>query len=202
MDADFSVELAADDPTLDLPWEAPGTPLQHYDLKSDPGQLRFIDEAEKYPELHDFLATLNSKSSIFETAKCDVWTDEELSEAEDIYEAECKFASYVDLVLSSGDRRRTDFSAHERLAARLVELLSRAPQISAAAEFTIRRCYFHGGENAESGFYVTFFLSGYGVDEADARKRWGIALNLVQNALLQLSAELRRPMPQDQNPSN
>ncbi|SRR6266567_7300484 len=202
MDVDFSVELGADDPTLDLPWEAPGTPLRYYDVRTEPDQLRFIDEAEKYRELHDFLAAINSRSSIFETAKCDAWAEDELSEAEDIYDAACKFASYVDLVLSAEHSGRTDFQAHEKLASRIVELLSRAPQISSSAEFIIRRCYFHEGGKAESGFYITFFLSGYAGDEEDARRRWGIALNVVQNALLQISAELRRPLPPDRNPSN
>jgi hypothetical protein len=192
MDADFSVELGADDPTLDFPWEAPGTPLRFFDIKSEPELLRFIDEAERYRELHDFLPAINSQSSMFQTAKCDVWTVEELDPSEDIYEGSQKLASYVDLISTTPNLPRIDFPAHERLAKRIVELLGKAPDMSAAAEFFIRRCYFREEAGTESGFYITFYLSGYGGDEAEARQRWGIALKVVQNALLQISLETRR----------
>jgi hypothetical protein len=192
MDADFSVELGAEDPTLDFPWEAPGTPLRFFDIKSEPDLLRFIDEAERYRELRDFLAAINSQSSMFQTAKCDVWAVEELDPSEDIYEGSQKLASYVDLVLSTPSLSRADFPAHEKLAKRIVELLGKAPEMSAAAEFIIRRCYFREEAATESGFYITFYLSGFGEDEAEARQRWGIALKVVQNALLQISLETRR----------
>jgi hypothetical protein len=38
------------------------------------------------------------------------------------------------------------------------------------------------------GFYLTFYLSGYGDHEQQAQERWRIALQLAANALLQLSA--------------
>ena len=192
MDADFSVELGADDPTLEFPWEAEGTPLRYVDVKNNPDQLRFVDEAEKYHELHTFLAAMNSATSMLVSAKCDVWADSEIQEAEEIYEAETKFVSYVDLVYTADSGRRADFLSHEHLVRRTVELLGRAPQITSAAEFIVRRCYFCGGDDVESGFYVTFYLTGYGADEDEARQRWGIGLNVVQNALLQVSAEFRR----------
>lgn len=192
MDADFSVELGADDPTLDFPWEAPGTPLRYYDVKRQPELLPFIDEAQEFHELHTFLLSANSAASALETAKCDTWWERELNEAEAIYNAELKFVSYIDLVMADDKAARLDFDAHERLARRMVELLGRAPQIKSAAEFVIRRCYFRGSDETPSGYYITFYLSGYGVDEDEARRRWGIGLNVVQNAILQLSAEYRR----------
>ncbi len=192
MDADFSVELGADDPVLDFPWEAAGTPLRYYDLKRQPELLPFVDEAQQFHELHAFLASANSQASMMETAKCDTWWERELNEAEAIYDAELKFVSYIDLVMSDETSTRTNFEFHEKLARRLVELLGRAPQIKSAAEFVIRRCYFRGSGEPESGYYITFYLSGYGVDESEARRRWGIGLNVVQNAILQMSAEIRR----------
>jgi hypothetical protein len=192
MDADFSVELGADDPSLEFPWEDAETALRHFDVRNNPEQVRFVDEAEQYRELHDFLVALNSKTSIFETAKCDVWTDDELLPAEDIYDGALKFASYIDLVFTGATKQRTNFAHHERLARRIVELLGKAPEMSAQAEFSIRRCYFCDQPEAEDGFYLTFYLFGYGADEVEARKRWGIALNLVQNVLLQVSAESGR----------
>ena len=44
-----------------------------------------------------------------------------------------------------------------------------------------------GSEDSRLGFYLTFYLSGYGSDATEARARWNVGLKLVENALLQLS---------------
>ncbi len=197
MDADFSVELGADDDALEFPWASPDGELRYYDLKHQPDLLLYIREAIDYPELSRYLAAVNSERSVVLTAKCDVWTEDELSEAEAIYEAKTKLGCYVDhLFAGTGDgvnEMRFDFERHERVAERLVELLGRVPPISAAVEVIIRRCYYHLDDDpVRPGFYMTIYVFGYGVDVADARKRWGIALDLLQNVVLQLSAEVRR----------
>lgn len=192
MDADYSVELGPGDPSLELPWRSDDGALQYHDLKRHPELLLYVDEANRYPELARFLSSLNSFTSIFATAKCDVWAEGELSEAEEIYGAPLKFGGYVDLLLEDGCAMRNDFEGHERLSRRAVELLAKAPEISAAAEFIIRRCYFQESGDAAAGYYWTAYIFGYGDDERDARKRWAIALEVVQNALLQVSAETRR----------
>lgn len=195
MDADFSVELGADDDALELPWASLDGDLRYYDLKSQPDLLLYIQEASDHHGLAEFLSLVNSSKSIFQTAKCDVWRDDELQEAEAIYGAALKFGSYVDLIFEdpSDAGPRFQFDRHERIAARLTELLTRAPQIPVAVEFIIRRCYFHlAAEPVRPGFYMTFYCFGYGDDPEEARKRWGIGLDLVRNALLQVSAEVRR----------
>lgn len=195
MDADFSVELGADDDALEFPWSSPDGEVRYYDIKNQPDLLLYISEANHYQEMAEFLASVNSHSSVFMSAKCDVWFDEELQEAEEIYGAKLKMASYVDLLFadSAESGPRFDFQRHERIADRIVQLLGRAPQISVAAEFVVRRCYYHLAEEpVRPGFYLTFYCFGYGDDREEAGKRWGIGMNLVQNALLQLSAEVRR----------
>jgi len=224
MDADYSVELGADDPALEMPWSDPDGQFHYHDLRRQPETLLLIDEAARYRELGEFLAAMNSSASMLQTAKCDVWHERELGEAEQIYGVAMKLASYVDLLFREGETR-FDFPSHESVARRVVQLLGRAPQISSAAEFIIRRCYYHEdalrgespaamlavGQNgsdgltsgqaaapqtadvqSREGFYFSFYLSGYGDDESDARRRWGIGLAVVQNALLQVAAELRR----------
>jgi hypothetical protein len=192
MDADFSVELGADDDALEFPWASPDGELRYYDLKHQPDLLLYIAEASDYPELGRYLATVNSERSVVLTAKCDVWTEGELSEAEAIYEAKIKLGCYVDQLFVAEDAR-FDFERHERVVERLVELLGRVPPISAAVEVIIRRCYYHlDDEPVRPGFYMTVYVFGYGDDVADARRRWGIALDLLQNVVLQLSAEVRR----------
>lgn len=182
MDADYSVELGPDDEVLDLPWTAPEGGPRYYDLKRQPDLLLCIEEAQREKELAEFLAAVNSPTSILETAKCDSWSTTELNPEEEIYRAAQKFGSYVDLVFSSDDARFS-FPQHEDLAKRLTQLLNRVPEIPAAAEFLIRRCYYESRE----GFYITFYLFGYGDDEERARQQWKIGLKLAENAIRQVS---------------
>jgi hypothetical protein len=188
MDVELTVELGAGDPTLAIPWSSEDGRLRYYDLKRQPELLLYVDEASRHHEIAEFLVHINSPVSMLESAKCDAWYSTELSEPELIYGAVGKFVSYFD-VFFAAEEPRYSFDQHQHFAQRLLKLLARAPEISAAAEFILRRCYYQQpGAPARDGFYFTIYLSGYGDDEADARKRWGIALKLIGNAILQLSA--------------
>jgi len=156
-------------------------------LKRRPELMARVEEAGKYPELGEFLRTVNSARSMVETAKCDAWATMELSAEEEIYDAAHKFASYVDLVFSNIDVRLS-LSAHEQLARRLVELLRRTPETPSSAEVCVRRCYFGEEGGVREGFYCTLYVSGYGNDESSARQNWAVGLKLVGNAIVQLSA--------------
>ena len=186
--ADFSVELGKSDEALELPWTAPGGEPRYYDLKRQPELLLNLQEAFDNEELGQFLAAINSAHSMLETCKCDTWTSNELSEQEQSFGGGWKFGSYVDLIFSAEENRYL-LGAHEQLARSLCKLLQRVPEISAAVELVIRHCHFHipGSDDSRLGFYLTFYLSGYGSDAAEARARWNIGLKLVENALLQLS---------------
>ena len=192
MDADFSVELGADDETLTVPWRSADGRLRYYDLKRQPEMLLYVSEASHYRELGEFLVRVNGPISRLESAKCDAWFTRELAEEEEIYGAGGKFVSYVDLFFSE-EERRFSFQQHEELVRRLATLLGRAPQISAAAEFIVRRCSYETQNQTVQGFSITFYLSGYGDDESEARQRWGIGLQLVGNAILQVSAAPHAP---------
>ncbi len=191
MDAELTVELGREDPTLAIPWSSADGRLRYHDLKRRPDLLLYVDEASRFQELAEFLVQINSPGSLLQSAKCDAWYSTELNEEEAIYGAAGKFVSYVDVFIDA-EAPRYSFEQHQEFARRLIQLLGRAPQISSAAEFIIRRCYFEDqgdpSKPASEGFYFTLYLSGYGDDEPDARQRWGIALKLVGNAILQLSA--------------
>lgn len=193
MDADFSIELGREDPVLDFPWKDPAGELAYVDVKRRPELMARIEEADKFPDLGEFLRTVNSTRSMVETAKCDAWATTELSAEEEVYDASHKFASYVDVVLSNIDVRlcalRQSLSAHEQFATKLVELLRRAPETPSAAEVCVRRCCFAEVAGVGEGFYCTLYVSGYGNDEGSARQNWGVGLKLVGNAILQLSAD-------------
>ncbi len=191
MDADFSIELGQDDPVLDFPWKDAAGKLVHVDLKRHPELIAHIEEAQTFPELREFLRTLNSARSLVESAKCDVWTTTELSAEEEVYGVSHKFSSYVDLVLSSIDVRLSSLERslliHEQFVRKLVELLRRAPQTPSAAEVCVRRCYLAEDGGVREGCYCTLYVNGYGNDEAGARQNWGVGLKLVGNAVVQLS---------------
>jgi len=197
MDADFSIELGHEDPVLDFPWKDPSGKLVYVDLKRHPELMSQIEEAERFPELKEFLRALNSAHSMVETAKCDTWLTEELNAEEDICNASHKFVSYVDVVFSSGinltdsklSSLRQSLSAHERFARKLAGLLRRAPDMPSAAEICVRRCYYDNAGGIREGFYCTLYISGYGNDEPNACRSWGLGLTLTRNAIVQLSAD-------------
>ena len=193
MQADFAVELGADDETLEMPWAAEEGGPRYYDLKRHPELLSKLEEAVRAPELGEFLSKVNSLQSSLETAKCDVWSSTEINPEEEIFEATHKFGSYVDLFFSD-EPKRFSFPLHEQLAKRLTNLLQRAPEMPVSVEFLIRRCYYHepeeipGQEEIRDGFYITLYLLGYGKDEVRSRQNWAIGLKLIGNAIRQMSA--------------
>lgn len=186
VEADFAVELGADDDVLDLPWASADSAVRYYDLKHQPDLLLDVEEAQRVPALGEFLAAVNLPTSILETAKCDVWHTTEMMPEEEIFGANSKFGSYIDLLFSD-EARRFAFSEHEQMATRLTQLLRRVPEIPAAAEFLVRRCHYHHEDDTRDGFYITFYLFGYGDDEPQAQQRWAIGLKLVENAIRQIS---------------
>jgi len=187
MDADFSIELGREDPVLDFPWSDPDGKLAYIDLKRQPELLARLDEANRFPELAEFLRAVTSAISTVESAKCDAWAAEALSAEEEIFGASHKFAGYVDLVFSRSEHRES-FPYHEHFAKRLVALLRQTPETPSAAEVCVRRAYYEEEEKTREGFYFTVYVSGYGDDQSRARQNWGIGLRLVANAILQLSA--------------
>lgn len=212
MQAEFTLELGAESPCLELPWAAHDGSSRFYDLRAQPELLLQIGAAAEHTVLGEFLATLNmphgarllgndaenvptapnanGSTSPVLTAKCDTWTSSEIYPEEEVFGAAMKFASYVDLFFTA-EAARFDFAEHERFAQRLCALLGRAPEIAASAELFLRRCYYHrGGIESESdpGFYLTLYVTGFGDEPSEAELRWSIAMKVVQNAILQLGA--------------
>jgi len=187
MQADFAVELGRDDETLEFPWTDPEGKLRYFDIKRDPNLVDQIPEAQAFPELREFLASANFPSSRLESAKCDAWASTDIHPEEEIFGQPCKFGGYVDLVFTDVTAR-VSLAAHENLLNEWAALLKRAPEIPASAEFLLRRCYFRIAEKTRDGFCLTLYLFGYGGTEVKARQQWAIALQLVANAMTQLSS--------------
>ena len=142
MHADFFVELGRNDAALELPWSSANPAVRYYDLKKHPELLREIPEVAACPELGAFLARINAAGFPLATAKCDMWQSREVAPEEEIF-GDRKFVSYVDLVFED-ETQRYSFEKHEAFAKTLCRLLGQAPEIPAAVEVVIRRCYYHG----------------------------------------------------------
>jgi len=187
---DFSIECGPDDECLEIPWASEDGVLRYVDLREDPGRIADLDEARRFPELGDFLRTGNSPPSVFQTAKCDAGFTREMTVEDEVFETTGKFGSYVDVLFAS-PALRDCFEQNEAAARSLVRLLQRAPEMPAAVEFLVRRCFFrrtfNGEAREEDGFYITCYVFGYANNEGDARQYWEIALKLVGNALGQVS---------------
>jgi hypothetical protein len=142
MHADFSVELGRDDAALELPWSSADPAVRFYDLKKHPELVEQIPEAMAYPELGAFVARINDADFPMATAKCDAWASREVAPEEEVF-GDRKFVSYIDLVFED-KAARCSFVRHESFARELCRLLNHAPEIPAAVEVVIRRCYYHG----------------------------------------------------------
>lgn len=189
MQADYSLELGSDDPALELPWRADDGSVRYFNLKLHPDLVLNIPEARNYPELSAFLTRINAADFPLETAKCDAWTSRELAPEEEAFGAECKFVCYVDLLFSKDDLRFS-LEKHEELVEDLSKLLERAPEMAASADFVVRHCHYHRGDNQDdsrTGFSITAYVTGFGDSEDEAHQRWTIALKLLQNALVQVT---------------
>jgi hypothetical protein len=173
-----------------VPWAAPDGNLRYYDLRQHPELLLYVTEAIRYPELGEFLASVNSSRSPWQTAKCDVWFTSELSPEEEFYGTAGKFGGYLDLFFASWEYRGS-FAEHEFAAQQLTQLLHRAPELPSSLELIIRRAYFDGDPSREvhDGFCFTAYIFGYGDELHESRNRWAVAMKLVQNALLQVGAK-------------
>jgi hypothetical protein len=145
MHADFSVELGRDDPVLEIPWISDDPAVRYFDLKKFPELVLQIPEAVAHPDMGAFLSRINTQGFPLATAKCDAWDSREISPEEEIFGADRKFVSYVDLFFVD-ERSRCSFEKHEELAKELCRLLNHAPDISATVELVVRRCYYHQQE--------------------------------------------------------
>jgi hypothetical protein len=176
MDAEYSVELGANDPTLAVPWRSPDGANAYVDLRTHPELIEGLSEAREFPELAKFLHAVNR--SQFDSAKCDAWFDQLMDVDDEPYEAKMKCASYVDLFLA-GAQKLSDFKTHEAAARGVVRDLRERDDLSARAEIIVRRAYFEEDE----GLYWTVYVFGYGDTIETARRSWQGALGLVQTAL-------------------
>lgn len=181
MEADWSVELTADDPVIIVPWAA---------TSDDPGKCKFVDlrlgehlideieEARLVPELRAGLLLLNSARSPLWTVKCDAW---ESDTPVDPYEMDAAPAdatrsagSYIDL-LARDSGLQASFDRQERWVRAVAQALRAIPARAARVELILRRAQV----NDAAGYGVSWFVEGCGATAQRARQAWSEALGLA-----------------------
>ena len=206
MEADWSVELAAKDAVIVVPWteeeasrtfpETSTSLLRFIDLRGDEQTsgrlLDGIEEARDRPALRNALATLNREGSHLWTTKCDAW---EAPPASRDWDPEAGVRTIPRAII---DPWEMDASPEEAIcsAGSYVDLVLRDDQARASFEIQeqwIRRLtgvlreiplrcartdlVLRGAEvEGAGGFGVTWFTEACGANAEDARQRWAEAL--------------------------
>ncbi len=174
-------ELDTDDASLEIPWSSPTDPAVRYiDLKAFPEAIELLPECNRYPVLIPLLRLANAPESIFRTAKCDVWSTDDLAEDERVdFQLPWKVGSYVDLVFDC-----------QELASKLEACLGLGEQIAgffrplrgqAQLEVALRRCLFHPHD--AWGCAATIFVHAYGGAIREAEREWGKAVRALARSL-------------------
>ncbi len=231
MDADYSVELGPTAPALEIPWHDPAghqhyvnLRLHHGSISRDPAadlatnlanEVARIPEAQQFPALARFLIDVNSPPSPWQTAKCDVWTNETDASA-NLYELRFEQSCYVDLVLvtetlatetsatealpANAAALRPSLEAHQRLAKEFAHLLEANQALPASAEIVVRRCYIHRSaepDHSDAGFCLTLFLTAYGASTQQAGQCWERAMDFAAHCLLKMQPHHDRDQAQE-----
>lgn len=199
MEADFSVELGPDAPALELPWQDPDGQVHYVELYCECGdrdslasKVDRIPEARQFPALRQFLIDVNSQSSAWQTAKCDVWTDKTAPE-ENLYGAGFTHNSYVDLALATPNAAlRSNLDIHYCAARELAKMMEANEAQDAYAEIVVRRCYFHctdDPDESDDGYCLTLFLNAYGAAPEAAATCWASTMKFASECLLRFRPE-------------
>jgi hypothetical protein len=191
MDADWSVDAAADDPVVVVPWTDEGGGAGFVDLLSDPGAIHLLPEAVRHDGMREALLRLNQPSSGLGSAKCDVWkiSEEEMESLAarfDLVATGCGLGSYVDVLLTEGFAS-AELAGYETWARRMVRALSEGAledprdEEGSCAEFVVRPASLNG----VWGYAVTMYVWSVGDDEGAVKQRWSRALRQVVSVLLE-----------------
>ena len=185
MIADWSVDVGALRPSIDVPWEGW---VDLSDLSTQDLLLERLPEVQQFPELRALLRRGNC-SGLCLTSKVDVFpvtlddADPEIGEAG---EAQPRFGlgSYLDL-LTPRDDLFADFATFEALARRAVTRLKPLGTATMSAEVVVRAASLAGRPT----FGWTAYALGFGASESAARRCWEEAAMMVLDSMVQSLSE-------------
>ena len=192
MEADWSMELGEGLAEIVVPWSAEG--LAWVDLRAPQADcaaaVQDIALKEAQPALAAALEALNEERSAWLTSKCDAWLIDCREESLDPYELDAAdlaaqgaplygCGSYLDVLVREG-RLFSDFQWHEVLLRTLTETLRAQPLPHARVDLVLRAARLHD----RTGFGITTYAAGCGLDAKMALEAWRTALLLLTGALL------------------
>ena len=191
MFSEWSVECAADDPVLVVPWSDPSDlsgNRRFIDLRENPYDLDHLPEAEQHPPLMHALRALNAPRSAVFTAKCDAWLldAQELDQLRfelDIsaHDASAGFGGYIDILW----RERSVFASfhqQEQMLHRLSRYATSLYQPNATLECVIRPALVDL-TGPQEGFAVSLYVKALGHEPSAAEENWAAALDAVVTLL-------------------
>jgi hypothetical protein len=189
--SEWSVECAADDPVLVVPWSDPADPSgnrRFVDLRENPYDLDHLPEAELYPPLMHALRALNAARSPVFTAKCDAWPldGEELDALRlnlDVLvdDTAAGFGSYIDILW----RERSLFTSFHQQEQLLHRLTRRAATLDHSAVMLdcVLRPALIDLTGPQEGFAVSLYIKALGHDRHSAEENWASALESIVGVL-------------------
>ena len=189
MQADWTVECGVEDPVLVVPWSDPNDPGRHFiDLRENPYDLDWLEEAQQHPALLHALRALNASRSPVFTVKSDVWplSEDEIESLRfdlDLLpdDSAAGIASYIDLIWR--DRSIfVSFHLHEQIIQRLQRLSTPLAHPYATIECVLRPSLVDLA-GPQEGFAVSLYIKALGHDITTAEQHWGAALNEVATLL-------------------
>lgn len=182
MEADWSVEVGADLPTIDVPWEG------FIDLRHDPSLVSNLDEAASSATLAQVLVMLNERGSPVFTSKCDLWllAEDEIDPLEFDAAGEGAMvgvACYVDIVA----RRESlimSFPAHETWVRRATEEMRRIKMRRSRVDLVVRPATV----DESDGYALTLYVASCGATGNDAYGIFQMALKSAATITMNLTA--------------
>ena len=186
---EWSVECAADDPVLVVPWSDPANPDRRFiDLRENPYDLDHLPEAELYSPLMHALRALNPPRSVVFTAKCDAWPLDPAKDEEELERLRLEldhipedtpagFASYIDILW----RERSIFASfhqHEQLLHRLDRRAAPLDHPYAMLDCVLRPAMVDI-TGPQEGFAISLYVKALGHDAESAEENWASALKDV-----------------------
>jgi hypothetical protein len=193
--ADWSVECAAEDPVLVVPWKGAEGDPGFVDLRAKPYDFDAVVEAEQHPPLMQALRALNATRSPVFTAKCDAWPldEEELQHLQlnlDVHPPNAAagvlcvtadptfgFASYIDLIWREHSLF-SSFHRQEQMLRRLTRLAAPLDRPCAALECVLRPAFVDLDVPRE-GFALSLYVKALGSSPQSAWKEWAGALPAI-----------------------
>jgi len=177
--AEFEVEIGPDQPRLGVPWQEETGALHFVDLASNASLVDHIPESRD-TAMRTALLALNRDRSHYSTAKCDLWTTEDLDEEErEMFGAAWKHACYIDVLFADACRRASYEECEQRMRSWMPHL--RALDVEdASVSIILRQCDVRlGAERVTHGFYWTIYVTGFAETGLAARDAWATALLLT-----------------------